>query len=931
MKQSFMRRIHRTVRAAAASSMIVLALLACTQKNPLDPYRSLVKEVPLFVDMTATAYRLFTGGQKSDIQVRMVNETGAALSYRTISFGVSTGMGTIMPIQTVTDENGWANATFTSGSTKGRAVVTAKYQTYTVRSVEIDVLEAGTIDTSGVLIQVAAERSEMLANGEDDTVIDISLIALGNAEITGKTIALVTTEGSIPSAVVTGSGGAARAVLTSPASRSDLRATVTASYLGQSANVQVLFKGISFYTEARPLVIYSDGRTIANIRATVKETSTNIGLPNEIVRFGTTLGNVTAESITDESGVATAELLSSTTPGRAEIIARYGRTLLDTVSVEFMESVPTYMEVSASPPVLPADGESQSLIKATISDEKRNPVPDGIPVLFEIANGTGSMERQKATSAGVAMTYLTAGTRPGDVLLRVTAGTLQKEIHVNYVVGEVYNVMVKSDRDSLPADGIQNATIYAQVVDAQGNPVSGKHVVFSASIGDITPTSVTNDTGYAFAYFSSGVVGTATITAAVTKGESGVVSGSKIIRLLPGFSNSIVLRYSPDFIGVKNTGQNQTTTIFADIRDSKNNPVVDGTLVTFQFVGDPLDAVLSTSNPVPTVGGTAQVSLSSGIRAGTVRIQASVTGPGDTEIQAISTKIIIHAGWPYMEDVGDLRTTHLTLAANRLNIWATLDTTLVSVMVVDRYNNPVEKGTAVYFTTSGGGITTVTTPTTVSYTDDYGYATARLTSGNPQPTIDRYYHYTGLQDCNLGSVIPGPIPDFDGGVVLNSEGGYGENDGMSRIIAQTKGHDVEGSEVKVWEWISVVMSHAVTFDITSIDRPGAIPDSDRELYLGESATILFSLMDYQGNPIESDAILQAKVVPDKAQIGTSWQSVNTGDGWGTCYYSITIYNDIDPQNPKPGSAGAAQISWNAAHQFGDATTPTFRVMDTVRP
>jgi hypothetical protein len=113
-------------------------------------------------------------------------------------------------------------------------------------------------------------------------------------------------------------------------------------------------------------------------------------------------------------------------------------------AVNFQESIPTYLDVSATPPVLPADGQSKSTLKATVSDANRNPVPNGTLVMFELVSGSGSLERQKTTSSGVATTQLTSGTTPSTVTVRIAVGSLSKDIQVVYTVGEPFQVLVTS-------------------------------------------------------------------------------------------------------------------------------------------------------------------------------------------------------------------------------------------------------------------------------------------------------------------------------------------------------------------------------------------------------------------------------------------------------------------------------------------------------
>ncbi|MCG8607419.1 Ig-like domain-containing protein, partial [bacterium] len=138
----------------------------------------------------------------------------------------------------------------------------------------------------------------------------------------------------------------------------------------------------------------------------------------------------------------------------------------------------------------------------------------------------------------------------------------------------------------------------------------------------------------------------------------------------------------------------------------------------------------------------ATVSLNSGIRSGSVRILAQVTDDLGTPllpgIRAVSTEIIIFAGPPYFEDINDERTSHLSVGVGPLNIfgWNVVNNTAtVTVVVGDKFNNPVPAGTAVFFTTSGGVISTHT-----GFTNEDGVATVTIHSAQPYPTIDRFYN-----------------------------------------------------------------------------------------------------------------------------------------------------------------------------------------------
>ncbi len=836
---------------------------------------------------------ILADGESTSTITAILKETTSqiAISGANIRFG--TNLGTI-PNEETTNAEGVARVTLTSGTATGTAHVIVLYG-QTIEDT-VDVVFSTEAPSIHTLSEIGADPNRILANGVDRSTISARVVDDDQNPVSGIVVSYSTTAGTIPSQGVTGEDGFATVDLTSEARDTDITATVTAQLSTQSMQTTVSFEGVELNCGASPTTIIANGQSTSTITAVLKRTTTKVAISGATIVFGTDLGTIPSQGITNMAGVAQVLLTSETTTGTAHVTIRYGATIEDTVEVVFQESIPTYIEVSATPSVIPADGQSQSTIRAALTDANRNPVPDGMPVVFDIAEGSGTIGSYGETVGGVATSILTSSTFPDTTKVSVTSGSLSDTVVVYYTVGEASQILVSADRDSLPADGMSMATVEAKVLDAQGHALEGLTVNFSASIGDITQNAITNSGGIATAQYSSSTVGTAVITASVDVPGGGSVSNTTIIRLLPGDPTMIILWFDPTSMGVKETGQNQTVTCYAEVRDDKNNPVKDGTYVLFTIYHGPGGGeFLSPEEPIPTVNGVAHVSFSSGIRSGAARIQAEVTDSEGTplvpSVKAISTELIIHAGPPYITDVNDLSTTHLTIVAKRLNIWAGMDTTLISIMVGDKYNNPVQEGTAVYMTTSGGVINTHT-----AYTDEYGKANVILTAGNPLPTIDRFYNYIGMQDPNtgesIGDHISDPlIPDFESSQVQNSEGDFGENDGIARIIAYTEGVDSSGNSARPWDWGEVVFSEAVDHFVLLCDDVGDT------LSIGKSTTITIEIWDRNGNSIVGGSILSASVFPEDAQVGLEWKTLTTLDP-GQCYYSLTIVNSIDPQEPQ---------------------------------
>jgi len=861
-------------------TLFIFGVWQCSQKPPLDPSQSSEQQFKILVGVQSLPESVQPGGS-AVIQALILDQDSNPVAGDSVMF--STNNGTMSPTSSTTNDSGFATSIFTAPQQTGSAIITAQFNSST-QSVTVTI--QSTSPQSGNLI---ADNPSLLADGISSTRLTSVWRNEDGEAIKGAEVTFESSLGTIMSPVFTDSFGVAETELVSAALRQDGLANVTARTGSLEETTQVLFRGIQFTLTASPQNIIADGRSMSRIRVVLKEATSTVAISGAALTFGTNLGTIPNGGTTNSSGVEEVNLTSDTQTGIATITAVYGNSFTETVQVNMSESLPSFLNVSANPSVIPADNQSTASIKAVVSDQDNNPVSDGTEVHFEIIDGSGTIESNKTTTDGVAISTLTSSTQPDTVTIVARVDQLTDTTTVRYIVGEAATITATADSSSLPADGSTSTRIVADVFDASGNPViDGTLVTFSADIGDITPNAQTV-AGRAVAQFSSSVTGTATIVASV-----GGVSAVVTVQLRSGPPNSILLTYDPNTMGVKDSGRNQTVTVTATVLDSKNNPVIDGTSVTFSIYSGPGGGeTLSSTNPIPTLNGRAQVALNSGIRSGSVRIQAQVTDssgvPIMPEVRAISTEIIIFGGPPFIEDVNDRSTSHLTVGVSPLNIrgWDIVNNSATVVVVVgDKFNNPVPPGTAVYFTTTGGVISTFT-----GFTDEEGVASVTIRSGQPDPNISRYYNTffdpnENHPDFSLPSnVIPGPIPDFEGSQVLNSVGNFVENDGITRILAYTEGVNPNGAPARAWSVTNLVFSGGIAvFDIQV---------SDTELSPGESAIVTIDIYDVNGNPIVAGSEISLSASAGEL----SWTSLTTDDPGVTRYVAL-LTNDLDPSDPE---------------------------------
>jgi adhesin/invasin len=674
---------------------------------------------------------------------------------------------------------------------------------------------------------------------------------------------------------------------------------------------------------ASPKAIPSNGVSKTEISATLFSNSGDYVPDGTMVNFSTTAGTLSSKTAYTVNGIATVSLTSDTTPSDVTVTVTSGLRS-DTVDVKFQETV-SYLSLAATPNSIAADGTSTCEIKATLRDNTGELVPDGTLASFTTTGGTLETNVAK-TVAGIARTTLTSSKTAGPATVTVTVGSLQEKTTVTFEeVGSSVNQVAEIDlsvSDSvIEADGKTKsyitATLYRynkgvkEIVDV---PTT---VVFETDIGDISKFVQSDAAGKAVAQFTSGVVGTASISAKV-----GTVTNYTNIIMVPGAPQSIQLTFNPTTVGVKKSGRNESLKISATVVDSKGNDVADGKMIRFELIGAFDDSVSITPNdgtnhfrsvPVPTVNGIASVSFHSGTRAGTMRVKATVVdSTGAVAMPLISseaTQFQVLSG-PAFLDTSNLndpfRNSRMTLAGGPLNIYAgELNTeaskSTITVLVGDRYQNPVPEGTAVYFTTTGGIITSKT-----GFTNADGLASVTLYAGNPFP---KWADSSVIANPNkaLGGPATFTMPGYD------FDGNGTKNDGVATVTAYTEGVDQNGRQVTVWNYVPIVFSKEVAvFTATS---------ESTTLLNGRSTVIHVTIQDSNGNPMVGGSTLEFS-----SPLGALSTSKITTNALGGTKYTVTLTNNIDPINGTPGNT-VVTVRFKGAN--GETTCSTVPIyMDT---
>ncbi|WP_213990737.1 Ig-like domain-containing protein [Sodalis sp. dw_96] len=166
-----------------------------------------------------------------------------------------------------------------------------------------------------------------------------------------------------------------------------------------------------------------------------------------------------------------------------------------------------------------ANGSDNNEVRAKVTDAGGNPVA-GQTVTFTATNGATVTTVTGTTGADGFATATLTNLRAGTSVVTATLNGVSRSVNTNFNADPTTaKVTLSVVHTGMVADGIATNEVSALVTDANGNPLSGQTVAFTASNG--TVTSVINPTGadgIATANITSKTAGPSTVTATLTNG-----------------------------------------------------------------------------------------------------------------------------------------------------------------------------------------------------------------------------------------------------------------------------------------------------------------------------------------------------------------------------------------------------------------------------
>ncbi|MGY4535604.1 protocatechuate 3,4-dioxygenase beta subunit, partial [Pseudomonas sp. TE3786] len=379
-------------------------------------------------------------------------------------------------------------------------------------------------------------------------------------------------------------------------------------------------------TTASPTSIVANGTSTSAISAAAKDAQGN-PVPGVTVNWTTTAGTLDkTSSVTDANGVATVELTSPTTTGKATVEANSGGGHSSTEVTFVAGPAAGVTGMSTSLRSIAADGTSTSTISAVVMDTKGNPVP-GATIDWTTTGGTLDKTSSVTDANGVASAVLTSSTTPGTATVTATSGTAHGSAVVTFVAVAAATVTTTASPTSIVANGTSTSAISAVAKDAQGNPVVGVTVNWTTTGGTLDKTSsVTDANGVATVELTSP---TTTGKATVEANSGGGHSSTEVTFVAGPAAGVTGMSTSLRSIAADGTS---TSTISAVVMDTKGNPV-PGATVDWTTTGGTLDKTSSVTD----ANGVASAVLTSSTTPGTATVTAtSGTAHGSTAVTFVA-------------------------------------------------------------------------------------------------------------------------------------------------------------------------------------------------------------------------------------------------------------------------------------------------------
>ncbi|MBV8045358.1 inverse autotransporter beta domain-containing protein, partial [Pluralibacter sp.] len=433
----------------------------------------------------------------------------------------------------------------------------------------------------------------------------------------------------------------------------------------------------------------ADGKTPVTVIATVLD-SNGAPFADQTVNMKVVYADGSEhvrDTVTDAKG-QTQNAITSTVSGKATVTATAGN--ISQQSIITFTDIAISAERSSltvSPDTIVADGVSFSTLSLAANNQSGQPQSGLNDVIFRVTGVDGaSVTRTEEISPGVYVARL-SGTQAGQVQVTpattgITFTELTRTVTLtgNDATAGIAPGALSVLNDGAKADGAAQNRVRATVADANGNPLAGQTVSFSADNGaSIAVSGITGADGGVTVSLSSTVAGASTVTASVNGSGQTVtvnfVADDATAGIAPGALSVLV-----DGAKADGTAHNR---VRATVTDANGNPLA-GQTVSFSADNGAVIGASSTTD----VNGETTMPLKS-VTSGQSKVTASFNGS--------SQEVIVNFV------AGDADTATSTISATPVSVVADGTSESVIILTLKDINGNAVVGQSVAFSSSLAG------------------------------------------------------------------------------------------------------------------------------------------------------------------------------------------------------------------------------------
>lgn len=675
--------------------------------------------------------------------------------------------------------------------------------------------------------------------------------------------------------------------------------------------------------------------TSTQITATVRDAYNNPITNAAAISFlktgGTSTGNFSA--LADQGSGVYTTTYTGIVAGTAQTlrVAVSGTPLTPSASVQVVPGPPTSAQSSLTVSSSTVTSGQSVTVTATLRDLNSNPVSSGVLVTLNKAGGTSTGNFSAITNAGNGVytaTYTGVSSGTAQTLsVSVDAAPLTPTATIEVLPGPPHLPNSSLTISSSTVNSGSFATITATLRDINNNPISGTSTVTFTKTGGTSTGNfgsfVNQGSGVYTIRYNAVVAGTAQTLGVSVDGSP--LALNTTVSVTPGAPSAA---QSTIAVSTSTILSNQAATVTATLRDANNNLISSGVLVGFSKTGGTSTGNLSS---VTNAGSGVYTATYTGLTAGTAQtlgilVEGIELGP--------TTTLAVQPGAVHVPN------SSMTIGSTSITSGSS---TTITATLRDVNNNPIDSGSAVTFSKTGGTATgnfgTVTPQGSGVYTVTY----TGVTAGTAQ-TIRVLIDGVNVGFMNSVAVTPGAPNAANSSIAVsaasvqsgssvtvtatlrdlnNNPISTGVLVGFSKIGGTSTGNFTavsnDGNGVYTTTYSGLVAGSAQTLGIqvdstdlgptTSITViPGApsntlstLTVSSSTVIAGQTATFTATIRDDNGNPISSGLVVAFNRSGGTSN-GSFGSVVNQGSGVYTVVFTGTT----------AGSANTVQTTVNAA-------------------